>query len=105
MSPPLVVAYALAGTMEIDLQNDPIGKDREDNDVFLRDIWPTQAEVAGVIEASIDRDLFERSYANVFAGDEKWGRSTRPSAMSSLGKTAPPISRTRLTSRECLARP
>lgn len=78
MSPPLVVAYALAGTMEIDLQNDAIGKDRDNNDVYLRDIWPTQSEVAGVIESSIDRDLFTRSYADVFKGDEKWAEINAP---------------------------
>lgn len=78
MSPPLVVAYALAGTMEIDLQNDPIGKDRDNNDVFLRDIWPTQAEVAGFIESSIDRELFTKSYAGVFQGDEKWAEINAP---------------------------
>ncbi len=78
MSPPLVVAYALAGTMEIDLQNDPIGKDRDNNDVYLKDIWPTQAEVAGYIETSIDRDLFTRSYADVFKGDEKWAEIDAP---------------------------
>ena len=79
MSPPLVVAYALAGTMEIDLQNDPIGKDRDNHDVYLRDIWPTQAEVAGFIESSIDRELFTKSYADVFKGDEKWAEINAPS--------------------------
>ncbi|MBN9502095.1 MAG: aconitate hydratase AcnA [Armatimonadetes bacterium] len=80
MSPPLVVAYALAGTMEIDLQNDPLGKDRDGNDVYLKDIWPTQASVAEVIESSIDRDLFERSYTDVFKGDEKWAAIDAPSS-------------------------
>jgi aconitate hydratase len=79
MSPPLVVAYALAGTMEIDLQNDPIGKDRDGNDVYLKDVWPTQAEVASHIESSLDRDLFTRSYADVFKGDEKWAEIDAPS--------------------------
>ena len=78
MSPPLVVAYALAGTLEIDLQNDALGKDRDGNDVFLRDIWPTQAEVADIIELNIDRDLFERSYKDVFTGDEKWAAINAP---------------------------
>ncbi|MCC7230963.1 MAG: aconitate hydratase AcnA [Fimbriimonadaceae bacterium] len=79
MSPPLVVAFALAGTLELDLANDAVGKDRDGNDVFLRDIWPTQAEVASVIESSIDRALFERSYADVFKGDEKWAAIDAPS--------------------------
>ena len=72
MSPPLVVAYALAGTMEIDLQNDPIGKDRDGLDVFLKDLWPSQAEVAEVIERNLTREMFTKSYAGVFDGDEKW---------------------------------
>ena len=72
MSPPLVVAYALAGTLDIDLQTDSLGKDRDGNDVFLKDIWPTQAEVASVIESSLSSDLFRSSYADVFKGDEKW---------------------------------
>ncbi len=72
MSPPLVVAYALAGTMEINLQNDPIGKDGAGNDVFLRDIWPSQEDVASVIEAAVSRELFVSSYEDVFEGDEKW---------------------------------
>jgi aconitate hydratase len=72
MSPPLVVAYALAGTLETNIQVDPIGKDRDGNDVFLRDIWPTQAEVAECIEQNLSSDLFRKSYADVFKGDEKW---------------------------------
>jgi aconitate hydratase len=72
MSPPLVVAYALAGTIELDLQTEAIGKDRDGQDVFLRDIWPTQEEVAAVVEAHVTSDLFRKSYADVFEGDEKW---------------------------------
>jgi len=72
MSPPLVVAYALAGTMDIDLQHDPIGKDRDGNDVFLKDVWPSQQEVADIVEKDLTRDMFLRSYADVFKGDEKW---------------------------------
>jgi aconitate hydratase len=72
MSPPLVVAYALAGTLETNLQNDPLGVDREGNPVYLRDIWPSQEEVASVIEQSVSRELFLSSYEDVFKGDEKW---------------------------------
>lgn len=72
MSPPLVVAYSLAGTLDIDLQADPIGQDRDGNDVYLRDIWPSQADVAEVVEATLSRDLFVESYRDVFEGDEKW---------------------------------
>jgi len=72
MSPPLVVAYALAGTIEIDLARDPLGTDRDGNPVFLRDLWPTQQEVASTIEGSLDREMFVQAYADVYKGDEKW---------------------------------
>ncbi len=71
-SPPLVVAYALAGTMDIDLFSDPIGKDRQGNDVFLRDIWPTQGEVQETILRSVRSEMFREKYAEVFEGDERW---------------------------------
>jgi aconitate hydratase len=72
MSPPLVVAYALAGTMNIDLQKEPLGKDRDGNDVFLADIWPTQHEVAEAVVGAVTTGLFNKHYADVFKGDEKW---------------------------------
>jgi aconitate hydratase len=72
MSPPLVVAYALAGTMHIDLANDPIGTSNDGKPVYLRDIWPTQKEVADTVESCIDRSMFASSYSGVFEGDEKW---------------------------------
>ena len=72
MSPPLVVAYALAGTMNWDPFNDPLGQDKDGNDVYLRHIWPTQAEVASVIEKSIDAEMYRDNYASVFTGDENW---------------------------------
>ena len=71
-SPPLVVAYALAGTLDIDLASDPIGQDRDGNDVFLKDIWPTSKEVAELVEATVTREAFLTKYADVFKGDEKW---------------------------------
>ncbi len=71
-SPPLVVAYALAGTVDIDLVNDPIGTDRDGEPVYLRDIWPTQQEVADVIARYVRQDEFEAEYANVFEGPEAW---------------------------------
>jgi len=71
-SPPLVVAYALAGTMDWDTENDPIGTDENGSGVFLRDIWPDAAEVARVVEASITKDMFTTDYADVFAGDDRW---------------------------------
>ncbi|UAL31696.1 aconitate hydratase AcnA [Nocardioides rotundus] len=71
-SPPLVVAYALAGSMKVDLFNDPLGTDAEGNDVYLRDIWPAPAEVERVIDEAISADMFSKDYADVFAGDERW---------------------------------
>ena len=71
-SPPLVVAYALAGTMSFDFDKDALGVDGDGKPVFLKDIWPTPAEVEACIEAAIDRDMFTSSYADVFAGDSRW---------------------------------
>jgi len=71
-SPPLVVAYALAGRMDIDLYNEPLGEDGEGNPVYLRDIWPTQQEVQEVIRNSVRAEMFEKEYAGVFEGDERW---------------------------------
>jgi aconitate hydratase len=70
-SPPLVVAYALAGSMDVDLFNEPLGQDQDGNDVFLKDIWPSPSEVEEVIAAAISSDAFS-SYDDVFAGDERW---------------------------------
>ena len=77
-SPPLVIAYAIAGTMDIDLFNDAIGQDQDGNDVFLKDIWPTPAEVEQVIAESITSEMFTKDYADVFAGDEKWQNLPTP---------------------------
>ncbi len=71
-SPPLVIVYALAGTMDIDLENDPIGQDKDGNDVFMRDIWPSQAEIDEIVGSSISEEMFSSRYADVFAGDEAW---------------------------------
>ena len=71
-SPPLVVAYALAGTMDIDLMNDSLGTDEQGNDVHLADIWPTEAEIDEIISSAIGAEMFTESYADVFAGDEQW---------------------------------
>jgi aconitate hydratase len=71
-SPPLVVAYALAGTMDIDLYHEPLGTDGAGRPVFLRDIWPGTAEVDATIEAAVKSDMFRASYAEVFTGDERW---------------------------------
>jgi aconitate hydratase len=71
-SPPLVVAYALAGRVDIDLTSEPLGEDGEDNPVYLSEIWPTPDEVAEAVGGSVSRELFESSYATVFDGDERW---------------------------------
>ncbi len=72
MSPPLVVAFALAGRIDTDLRKDPIGKDRDGAAVYLADIWPTQREIEETIQQSISSDMFTKSYSEVFQGDERW---------------------------------
>jgi aconitate hydratase len=71
-SPPLCVAYALAGTMDLDLYEEPLGEDERGAPVFLKDIWPSAAEVAQTIEEAVQSDMFRKSYAEVFDGDERW---------------------------------
>ena len=71
-SPPLVVAYALAGTLDINLATDAIGQDKDGNDVYLKDIWPTTQEVAELVEQTVTREAFLDKYADVFKGDDKW---------------------------------
>ncbi|MEM7075478.1 MAG: aconitate hydratase AcnA [Pseudomonadota bacterium] len=71
-SPPLVVAYAIAGTMDIDLANDPIARTQDGKDVFLKDIWPSQQEIAELVEKTVTREAFQTKYADVFKGDEAW---------------------------------
>lgn len=71
-SPPLVVAYALAGTMDFDFQNEPLGQDSEGNDVYLKDIWPDPTEVQQIIDDSIETEMFTDSYGTIFDGDERW---------------------------------
>jgi len=71
-SPPLVIAYSLAGTMDFDFEKDPLGKDSAGQDVFLADIWPTPDEVQSTIDSSINSEMFSTQYASVFDGDERW---------------------------------
>jgi len=71
-SPPLVVAYALAGTMDVDIVNEPLGVDQEGKDVFLRDLWPSEQEVADTVLSAVRAEMFQSSYGDVFAGDERW---------------------------------
>ena len=77
-SPPLVVAYALAGTVNIDLSREPLGKDGAGNDVFLKDIWPSNQEISDAIAASIGPDMFKKNYADVFKGDSRWNQIASP---------------------------
>jgi aconitate hydratase len=78
-SPPLVVAYALAGTVDIDLANDPIGHGEDGSPVYLKDIWPSQEEVAKEIEGALDPEIYRRQYANVYTGNEQWNAVDVPS--------------------------
>lgn len=71
-SPPLVIAYALAGTMDFDFETQPLGVDADGHDVYLKDIWPSASEVQDTIDHSIDSDMFDTQYASVFEGDERW---------------------------------
>ena len=71
-SPPLVVAYAIAGDMNVDIATRPLGQDKDGNDVYLKDIWPSQHEIAELVEKTVTRSAFQSKYADVFKGDEKW---------------------------------
>ncbi|HEX5036253.1 MAG TPA: aconitate hydratase AcnA [bacterium] len=71
-SPPLVVAYALAGMVDVDLTKDAIGKDKDGKPVFLKDIWPTQAEIAAAVKKAIDSDMFRKKYGDAYEGDQAW---------------------------------
>ncbi len=77
-SPPLVVAYALAGTVNIDLTREPLGQDRDGNDVYLRDLWPTNKEIGDTIAATVGPELFAANYADVFKGDSRWAAIESP---------------------------
>jgi aconitate hydratase len=77
-SPPLCVAYALAGTMEVDIAGEPLGQDEQGQDVYLRDIWPSEQEIAETISDAVQSDMFRKSYGEVFAGDERWNSLVVP---------------------------
>ena len=78
-SPPLVIAYALAGTMDFDFESEPLGTDNDGNDVFLKDIWPSPKEISDIIASSINQEMFINNYADVFKGDERWRNLPTPS--------------------------
>src|SRR5712692_2987489 len=77
-SPPLVVAYALAGRMDVDLYNEPLGKDQKGNPVYLKDIWPTPEEIREEIRKSVKSEMFKKEYSDVFNGDERWKQMPTP---------------------------
>jgi aconitate hydratase len=77
-SPPLVVAYALAGSMDLDITTEPLGQDAEGNDVYLKDIWPSSQEIQEVVDSAVASEMFSRDYADVFAGDERWQNLPTP---------------------------
>ncbi|MGV8931543.1 MAG: aconitate hydratase AcnA [Luteimonas sp.] len=81
-SPPLVVAYAIAGTIDIDLTHDPLGHDQAGNPVYLRDIWPTNKEIGDMIAATVGPELFAQNYADVFKGDSRWNQIQSPDSKS-----------------------
>jgi aconitate hydratase len=78
-SPPLVIAYALAGTMDFNFDTQPLGKDKDGNDVFLKDIWPSQKDVSDTIASAINQEMFTKNYADVFKGDDRWRNLPTPS--------------------------
>jgi aconitate hydratase len=78
-SPPLVIAYALAGTMDFDFEADPLGKDTDGNDVFLKDIWPSQKDIDDTIASAINTEMFVKNYSDVFKGDDRWRNLPTPS--------------------------
>jgi len=88
MSPPLVVAFALAGRIDIDLRKDPIGKGRDGQPVYLADIWPSQREIEEAMQQSISSDMFTKSYSEVFQGDERWRGLAVPKGQTYVWETA-----------------
>ena len=82
-SPPLVVAYALAGHMQIDLMHEPIGTDRDGNDVYLRDLWPSEREIQSTMLSALKSEMFSSKYAGVFDGDQRWKDLPAPTGSAS----------------------
>ena len=78
-SPPLVIAYALAGTMDFDFQTEPLGRDSSGNEVFLKDIWPSQKDINDTIASAINTEMFVKNYSDVFKGDDRWRNLPTPS--------------------------
>ena len=105
-SPPLVVAYALAGTMDIDLTSEPLGASADGDPVYLSDIWPSPDEIAAVVDSAVAAEMFTRDYADVFTGDERWRSLDVPVRRHvRVGLRTPPTSGGRRTSRTCRPSP
>ena len=98
-SPPLVVAYALAGWITTDLTLEPVGTDPAGKPVYLRDIWPSEREIQESMLGSVRAEMFRNVYAEVFRGDERWAALEVPRAIGSPGIPRPPTSGTRRSSR------
>ncbi len=98
-SPPLVIAYALAGSMHFDFDKDALGTDQDGKDVYLQDIWPDAAEVQDVIDSSIDTEMFTHEYGSVFEGDDRWKNLPTPTVTPSSGTRSRPTSGSPRTSR------
>ena len=98
---PLVVAYALAGRMDIDLTTEPIGQGSDGEDVFLSDIWPSTDEIAETVRSAVHGDMFRRTYADVFTGDDRWSSLEIPRETCTTGARSRPTSGARRTSTAC----
>src|SRR5699024_6284699 len=77
-SPPLVVAYAIAGSLDVDITSEPLGQDQDGNDVYLKDVWPSNKEISDLIANTVSADMFKNNYADVFKGDERWNAIQSP---------------------------
>ncbi len=104
-SPPLVVAYAIAGTMDIDLMRDPLGSDPAGRPVYLRDIWPNSREIQYVIDATVEASMFTDAYTRIFEGDDRWTSLDTPTGETFAGTPTPPTCGARPTSTTWPANP
>ena len=104
-SPPLVVAYALAGTMDIDLTTDPLAPAPMDGPVHLAELWPTAEEITETIRSSLASEMFRQRYAAVFDGDDRWRSVRRPRAAPSTGTSTRPMSSGPRSSKGCRRSP
>jgi aconitate hydratase len=105
MSPPLVVAFALAGRITIDLEAEPLGHDRKGQPVFLRDIWPSEKDIQQTLREAIGSELYRENYREIFAGDEQWRTLQAAAGTSTVGTRLPPMSGVRHFFTTCPTRP